>query len=131
MRFKHHCNRCISLGEYGNADLYFCNLENLAMVYARYSDESNDYTSGGIASILWPDLAEARYRTLAFMAASEKFEEAYNAADMARDIAISKAREEWHDAIGEANVAFKAAYPDAMPLTTKQLGIIQRRLDAG
>jgi len=47
MRFKHDCEHCRALGEYGRADLYFCyTLWIGATVVARFSDEESDYVSG-------------------------------------------------------------------------------------
>lgn len=47
MRFKHDCENCKPLGEFGEADLYFCDTPWIGVtVVARYSDEGSDYVSG-------------------------------------------------------------------------------------
>lgn len=45
MRYKHDCNSCISLGVFGDYDLYFCN-KVLKSVLARYGNKGHEYTSG-------------------------------------------------------------------------------------
>ena len=46
MRYKHDCDNCVYLGEYKNADLYFCNQISVKTVVARFSDYGPDYISG-------------------------------------------------------------------------------------
>lgn len=60
-RHEHDCSKCYPLGEFGIADLYFCEQGgNFPTVIARYSSEGSDYSSG-LPSIL-PDLQEAERR---------------------------------------------------------------------
>jgi hypothetical protein len=45
-RYQHDCSRCIFLGQYDDADLYFCGKGPNATVIARFSGDGADYTSG-------------------------------------------------------------------------------------
>ena len=64
MRFQHDCDDCKPLGEFGEADLYFCKMA-LPTVIARYSDDDSDYVSGLVLADKIPDLGEARNRAIA------------------------------------------------------------------
>lgn len=66
MKYKHDCEKCEPLGEFGNIDLYFCNqAAGLGpTVIARYSSEGSDYQSGLYAASRIPELAEARKRAI-------------------------------------------------------------------
>ncbi len=46
MRFQHDCEKCKPIGEFGYADLYYCEEQffGCATVIARYSNEAGDYT---------------------------------------------------------------------------------------
>ena len=66
MRYKHDCDKCKPLGEYGEADLYFCDQGGLGItVIARYSGNGPDYVSGLSAAPHIKDLAEAKKRAVA------------------------------------------------------------------
>ena len=66
MRYKHDCDNCKSLGEYGEADLYFCDQGDLGMtLIARYSGYGPDYVSGLSLAPYSKDLAEAKKRAVA------------------------------------------------------------------
>lgn len=45
-RYTHDCDKCVSLGQDGNADLYFCEQMGMPTVIARFSNEGGDYISG-------------------------------------------------------------------------------------
>lgn len=65
MRFKHDCGHCKPLGEFDEADLYFCNTPWIGVtVVARYSDEESDYVSGMELAKYQTDLKEARKRAI-------------------------------------------------------------------
>lgn len=65
MRYQHDCDTCKPLGEYGDADLYFCDKEATGMtVIARYGDEGSNYSSGLNLTGHIPDLAEAKKRAI-------------------------------------------------------------------
>ena len=66
MRYKHDCDKCVYLGEYGDADLYFCNQSGIKTVIARYSDEPSDYISGMEFTSVNKDLMEAKKRAISF-----------------------------------------------------------------
>jgi hypothetical protein len=58
------------LGEYNNADLYYCDQEiscgkNMPTVIARYSSDLPDYVSGLIGADYHPELSEAKKRAKA------------------------------------------------------------------
>jgi hypothetical protein len=60
-RFVNICEQCIFLGQFEEYDLYFCDQNGAGYtVLARWSDESQDYTSG-LGSRLKP-LVEAERR---------------------------------------------------------------------
>lgn len=64
MRYKHDCPECRPLGEYGDADLYFCKNNNLFV--ARYGDKGRDYQSGFQFADKIPHLREAKKRAIEF-----------------------------------------------------------------
>ena len=45
MRYKHDCNSCISLGVFGDYDLYFCKEDT---VIARYGNKGKENISASI-----------------------------------------------------------------------------------
>jgi hypothetical protein len=62
VRFQHDCSVCKSLGQFGDADLYFCEQGgSFPTVIARYSDDGADYQSG-LSLTRIPELAEAKKR---------------------------------------------------------------------
>lgn len=63
MRFKHDCDHCIALGEFGDFDLYI-HPEQPITVIARRSDEGSDYVSGMELTEFYPELAEAKRRAI-------------------------------------------------------------------
>ncbi len=66
MRFKHDCEHCKPLGEFGEADLYFCDTPWIGVtVVARYGDEESDYVSGMELAKYQTDLKEAKKRAIA------------------------------------------------------------------
>ena len=66
MRYVHDCDRCVSLGVFGKADLYYCAKNGDPTVIARWSDEGSDYTSGmEFANRGCYQLAEAKDRAIA------------------------------------------------------------------
>ncbi len=67
MRFQHDCDNCKPLGEFGDADLYYCGEQLIGdnTVIARYSDDGADYTSGLALADKIPALGEARKRAIA------------------------------------------------------------------
>ena len=67
MRFQHDCDKCKPLGEFGDADLYFCPAQLVGgeNVIARYSDDGGDYQSGMEFADKIPALGEARNRAIA------------------------------------------------------------------
>lgn len=67
MRFQHDCEKCKPLGEFGDADLYYCDSQAVggATVIARYSSEGGDYQSGLVFADKIPALGEARNRAIA------------------------------------------------------------------
>lgn len=65
MRFKHDCEHCKPLGEFGEADLYFCDTPWIGVtVVARYSDEESDYVSGMELANFHGDIKEAKKRAI-------------------------------------------------------------------
>ena len=64
MRYQHDCYVCTPLGEYGDADLYFCNKGGIETVIARHSNQGSDYTSGLYMATALPDLREAKKRAI-------------------------------------------------------------------
>lgn len=66
MRFKHDCEKCKPLGEFGDADLYYCDAQAIggATVIARYSDDGDDYQSGMVFADTIPALGEAKKRAI-------------------------------------------------------------------
>lgn len=67
MRFQHDCEKCKPLGEFEDADLYYCEVQLIGgqTVIARYSDDGADYQSGLIFADNIPALGEARNRAIA------------------------------------------------------------------
>jgi len=65
MRYTHDCDACKPLGEFGNADLYFCAQLGIPTVIARFSSDGPDYTSGMEFAKSRNDLAEAKKRAIA------------------------------------------------------------------
>ena len=65
MRFQHDCDKCHPLGEFGDADLYYCD-QNIGgpTVIARYSNEGGDYQSGLVFADKIPALREAKRRAV-------------------------------------------------------------------
>ena len=65
MRYAHDCDDCIPLGQFGSADLYYCDQQGLGpTVIARHSSTPSDYSSG-----LWfaednLELREAKARAI-------------------------------------------------------------------
>ena len=67
MRFKHDCEHCKLLGEFNEADLYFCDTPLTGVtVVARYSDEGSDYVSGMELARHQADLKEAKKRAIEY-----------------------------------------------------------------
>ncbi len=66
MRFQHDCEKCKPLGEFGDADLYYCDVQSIggATVIARYSDDGGDYQSGMVFADKIPALGEAKKRAI-------------------------------------------------------------------
>ncbi len=66
MRFQHDCEKCKPLGEFGYADLYYCEEQffGCATVIARYSNEAGDYQSGLVFADKIPALGEAMRRAI-------------------------------------------------------------------
>ena len=66
MRYQHDCEKCKPLGEFGDADLYYCDAQAFggATVIARYSDDGADYSSGMELAKFNPDLMEAKKRAI-------------------------------------------------------------------
>ncbi len=63
MRFQHDCDNCKPLGEFGDADLYYCNQQiGGPTLIARYSSDGADYISGLCFADKVPALGEARKR---------------------------------------------------------------------
>lgn len=67
MRYQHDCCKCKPLGEFGDADLYYCNAQLIGgeTVIARYSDDGADYQSGLCLAEKIPALGEAKRRAIA------------------------------------------------------------------
>lgn len=65
MRFQHDCEKCKPLGEFGDADLYYCEAQLIGgpTVIARYSSDGADYQSGMVFADKIPALGEARNRS--------------------------------------------------------------------
>lgn len=66
MRFQHDCDTCKPLGEFGDADLYYCDTQLIGgqTVIARYSSDGGDYQSGMSFADKIPALGEARKRAM-------------------------------------------------------------------
>ena len=66
MRYQHDCEKCKPLGEFGEADLYYCDAQAIggATVIARHSDEGGDYQSGLVFADKIPALGEAKKRAI-------------------------------------------------------------------
>jgi hypothetical protein len=73
-RYTHDCTRCIFLGQFKDADLYYCDqlstsrsgrLTKDPTIVARYSNEPSDYSSGIPRLISYPELAEGYNRAVA------------------------------------------------------------------
>ena len=63
VRYKHDCDKCKSLGEFGIYDLYFCEQGGDPTVIARSWNEDG-YTSGLELAPYCPELAEAKRRAI-------------------------------------------------------------------
>lgn len=61
MRHQHDCDKCISLGEHNEYDLYYCEQGGLPTVIARFGPEG-EYKSGMCFILVDPDLKEAARR---------------------------------------------------------------------
>ena len=61
VRYKHDCDKCRSLGEFGITDLYFCDIHTPTVI-ARFGNEPEDYASGLELAPYVPELREARER---------------------------------------------------------------------
>ena len=61
MRHKHHCDKCKSMGQHLEYDLYFCECETGILV-ARYGDEKLQYLSGNCLVV-----ADAMAKTLGYI----------------------------------------------------------------
>jgi hypothetical protein len=65
MRYEHDCDHCKALGEFQEADLYFCEQGGVEpTVIARYSDDGPDYSSGMVFASVHPALGEAKRRAI-------------------------------------------------------------------
>ena len=66
MRFQHDCEKCKPLGEFGDADLYYCDAHAIggATVIARYSNDGGDYQSWMVFADKIPALGEAEKRAI-------------------------------------------------------------------
>ncbi len=65
MRFQHDCDKCKPLGEFGAADLYFCEqVIGGPTLIARYSDDGPDYSSGLCFANVNPAISEAKKRAI-------------------------------------------------------------------
>lgn len=63
MRYKHDCECCKPLGEFGIYDLYFCKQGGFEdTVIARFSSDGPDYKSGICFADSIPELGEAKWR---------------------------------------------------------------------
>lgn len=66
MRYTHDCTHCKSLGEHGDADLYFCDQHGaMPTVIARYGNSGSDYVSGLVLAGFDDDITEAKRRAQA------------------------------------------------------------------
>lgn len=65
MRFQHDCDKCKPLGEFKDADLYYCDQQiGGPTVIARYSSDGGDYASGLCFADGHPELSEAKRRAI-------------------------------------------------------------------
>lgn len=67
MRYKHDCDKCKPLGEFGSYDLYFCGCEGWdggVTVIGRFGDEPEEYSSGLELAPYASELAEAKKRAI-------------------------------------------------------------------
>ena len=63
VRYKHDCDKCKPLGEFGITDLYFCDV-HAPTVIARFGNEPEDYASGLELAPYVPELAQAKRRAI-------------------------------------------------------------------
>ena len=64
--YTHDCDRCVSIGVFGETDLYYCAQNGDPTVIARFGNDGPDYTSGMVfADRGHPLLAEAKARAIA------------------------------------------------------------------
>mgnify|MGYP001443572383 CR=1 FL=1 len=65
-RYQHDCENCKPLGQFGDADLYYCDNQGVVgeTVIARYSSEGSDYQSGLVFAATVPALGEAKKRAI-------------------------------------------------------------------
>ena len=67
MRYKHDCEKCKPLGEFGSYDLYFCDHDSWVSpvtVIGRFGDKPEEYSSGMELAEYAPELREAKKRAL-------------------------------------------------------------------
>ena len=64
MRYKHDCDKCKQLGEFGKYDLYFCDQGGDQTVISRYGDDAHEYDSGLFLAPFIDYLAEAKRRAI-------------------------------------------------------------------
>ena len=61
MRYSHDCDDCKPLGQFGEADLYYCDQQGIGpTVIARHSSIHSDYSSGLWFAEANPELREAK-----------------------------------------------------------------------
>ena len=65
MRYAHDCDDCKPLGQFGGADLYYCDQQGAGpTVIARHSSTPSDYSSGLYFAKINPELREAKARAI-------------------------------------------------------------------
>ncbi len=64
MRYKHDCDKCKPLGEFGTYDLYFCEQDGDPTVIARYGNDGHEYDSGLFLAPYIDYLTEAKKRAI-------------------------------------------------------------------
>ena len=65
MRYSHDCDDCKPLGQFGEADLYYCDQQGIGpTVIARHSSIPSDYSSGLWFAEANHELREAKARAI-------------------------------------------------------------------
>lgn len=64
-RYTHDCEHCVSLGEFGEFDLYFCDHGGFRpTVISRWGNDGSEYSSGLEIAHLDNPLGEAKRRAI-------------------------------------------------------------------